>query len=266
MLFTMFPKTTFCVSILLQVFCLATPTPSQPIPHNEIARDLVMTNVDILIPDGNGSLIRPSTQEQRSLLLTKRQRPGQVTAKGDGYCRTAKKIDNSACVLFCNTQTSIVKGSPSKISADVYCDVSTCPVAHSYATTITETYSIDVGITAIYGNAKKGIEGMAMLGFSHTWSKAVTTADTYTFTPTKGDEGHIIFIPYMEEACGPLTTFAYSNTEYFECLDYSKDRKDGVNYNHVTAYAPMSCGQSVMKLDSGSADGVSHLPRISMGA
>jgi hypothetical protein len=211
-----------------------------------------MDNLDILLHDGNGTLVRPS-QDQRRDMLDKRQNPGQVTYVGDGQCRYAKQADGNTCVLFCNAQTSIVNGSPQTVSADVDCTVNTCSTAHAYSVTVTDTNSISLTIQVKY--AKNGIEGQAQLGYSHTWSTAVSTTNTYTFAPSNGDKGHVIFVPYMEEACGSLTTFEFSG-EYYECLDYTNNRRDGVNYNHVLGYSPMSCGQTGIKLQDGSANGV----------
>jgi hypothetical protein len=234
----------------LATLCSSTPITSTPRRAN-------MNNLDILVHDGNGTLVR-ATPSQRREILQKRQEPGQVTNIGSGACKYAKTINDiahPACSLFCDIQSLIVDGAPQTVSADVDCTLPTCSTAYSYATTVTDSFSVNAGITASY--AKSGITAQATLGYTHTWSTSIGTTNTYTFNPVNGDVGHIIFIPYMEEVCGSLTIFENSG-EYYECLDWSK-HADGVNQNHVLQYDPMSCGQTPIKLENGSADGVSSL-------
>jgi len=241
---------------LLEVSALAcSGSPIAASQTASIQRRVNMDNLDVLVHDGNGTLIRPSIAQRREHFQT-RQEPGQVTSIGNGQCQKSKTINDiahPACALFCNVQSAIVSGSPQAVSADVDCTLPTCSSAYAYSITITDSFSINVGITASY--AKSGITGQATLGYSHTWSTAVGSTNTYTFNPVDGDTGHIIFVPYLEEACGTLTIFENSG-EYYECLDWSK-HADGINQNNVLQYDPMSCGQTPIKLPDGSASGVS---------
>jgi hypothetical protein len=239
-------------------FIICSCSPITAIQPTYIQRRANLGNLDLLVNDGNGTLIRANDNQRRSV-LQQRQEPGQVTSTGNGQCKTAtimNGVTDPACSLFCNIQSAVVQGSIQTVSADIDCTLPTCSTAYLYSTTITDSFSVSVGITASYADA--GITAQATLGYSQTWSTGVSATNTYTFTPTNGDVGHIIYIPYMEEACGTLTIFFENTFRIAECLDWSKTPV-GANQNDVLQYDPMSCGQTPLRLPDGSANGVCFL-------
>lgn len=65
--------------------------------------------------------------------------------------------------------------------------------------TVTETFTVTGGIS---------IDPITVTT-AFTWSKAVASTDTYLFNLANGDDGHIEFLPNVNQICGDLTTYGY---------------------------------------------------------
>lgn len=96
---------------------------------------------------------------------------------------------------------------PAIVATDrVVCDVSGgCLAAKASSVTVTETFTVTGGISSDPITATTAF----------TWSKAVAFTDTYTFNLANGDDGHIEFLPNVNQICGDLTTYGYV------CCDYA---------------------------------------------
>lgn len=65
--------------------------------------------------------------------------------------------------------------------------------------TVTETFTVTGGVQSDAITATT----------SFAWSKAVSSTDTYTFNLADGDDGHIEFLPNVNQICGDLTSYGY---------------------------------------------------------
>ncbi|KAF2471497.1 uncharacterized protein BDR25DRAFT_20332 [Lindgomyces ingoldianus] len=194
---------------------------------------------NLLIPNENGELVyaTPSQLAARSANNTLNKRDACSDKTYNGVIDISKP-----CYQFCEHSATEVLGDPVKVSADINCDVTTCGIAHSEAVTITEGFTITLG-----GNSPPGPEGNAVLtgSASFSWSRAETTTDTYTFNPTKGDVGHLVFRPRFRQSCGAFQAWQqWSSDDGFEVLCEEPFDED-----------PNACGKSPMKLSTGKADG-----------
>lgn len=195
-----------------------------------------LTNLDILVPDGD-TLVRGVSATSAGDF-----HPGDKTFIGDGSCKYQLTIPWLTCKPnFCSVQTIAVAGVPIQASPDIDCSgVQSCSETHTQSVTVTSTTAITGSVSVANGDViSKAIKATASLGGGVTWSDSATTTTTFSFTPNPRDKGHIMFVPYMLEACGTYYTF-------FDDLICS-----------VSEFVPMSCAQTPFKIGSGEAAGVS---------
>ncbi|KAH7407406.1 hypothetical protein BKA64DRAFT_705814 [Cadophora sp. MPI-SDFR-AT-0126] len=233
------------VTLAVLLLSLAPPSHGTPINNSitspNLTRRINTSNLDILTPDSSGNLVRSA------LSITSQQPvPGDVTYIGTGQCKSSTfYLSTLSCTLFCTTQTVVVAAQPVKASADIVCTTNTCGIALSQSVTVSDSTTVSGSFSAGAGNT---IKGQAQLGGSRTWSNSATASNTYTFSPTNGDVGYIIFVPYMLEACGTFTEFHWD----LFCHDWNYNYDSWVQPIH---FDPMSCGQTPLTLQGGNADG-----------
>jgi hypothetical protein len=223
---------------------MPTTTPDN-LPTIKLSTRSNSSNLDILTPNGAGDLLRSSDS------LKTRQQPGEVTYIGDGKCSSSQiNFSSRTCGLFCTTQTIVGSGASHIASADINCQSTACSVSVTQSVTVSNSFTINGNVGGNGGSNL--IKAQAQLGASYTWTTTAATANAYSFTPTKGDVGHIIFIPYVLEACGTFTEFFWDVI----CMDWSHSYDV---FNQPINFDPMSCGQTPVTLDNGAAHGVSYL-------
>jgi hypothetical protein len=253
---------------LLYLITAVTATPvAMPIAPGADGRPLARrgfdaNNLDVLVPGENGKLVRATAEQKRGALQSRSYGsplPGDWLTFGNGNCGTSGTFQYTGlyqCPLFCQMSTEVVTGAVQTVSDDIQCTTATCSDAYANAHTITSTWSIngnikpDDPITV----ASLGIAAQVTVGFGYSWAESTAVTNTYTFTPSRGDKGHIIFIPYMVQTCGTLTYFFPTTGN--SCFDWS--RGDGSQGAKVYKFDPMSCGMAPIPLvnDQNFADGV----------
>jgi hypothetical protein len=150
-------------------------------------------------PNEAGDLVRSSNS------LKTRQQPG-VTYTGDGRCQSSEiNFSSRKRGLFCTTQAIVGSGASHIASADINCQSTARSVSVTQSVTVSNSFTINGNVGGNGGSNL--IKAQAQLGASYTWATTATTANAYSFTPVKGDVGHIIFIPYVLEACGTFMEF-----------------------------------------------------------
>jgi hypothetical protein len=224
---------------------LAIPTAApETFPTVKLSTRSNADNLDILTPNEAGDLVRSTDS------LKTRQQPGEVTYIGDGKCQSSEvNFSSGTCALFCTTQTIVASGASHIASADINCQSTACSVSVTQSVTVSNSFTINGNVGGNGGSNL--IKAQAQLGASYTWATTATTANAYSFTPVKGDVGHIIFIPYVLEACGTFTEFFWDVI----CMDWSHSYDV---FNQPINFDPMSCGQTPVTLDNGAAHGVSY--------
>lgn len=194
-----------------------------------------LANLDILVVDGD-TLVRGVAATNTDV------HPGDVTFIGDGSCKIAFVLPFFTCAPnFCSVQTIAVAGTPIQASPDIDCSgVQSCSETHTQSVTVSSSKAVTGGISASNGDViSKAIKATANLGGTYTWSDAEMTGTSFSFTPKAGDKGHIVFVPYMLEACGT----------YYRFIDDI--------YCTVDEYIPMTCAQTPYRIGSGEPAGVS---------
>ena len=115
----------------------------------------------------------------------------------DGCSSKKLSSDQELCYTYCDTKTSQINGAPIKASDRVICDIDSCSDAHANSVTITEGFTVTAGLST------DPITATA----SFSWSKSVSSSDTYSFALQKGDDGYIEFIPLLNQICGTLNSY-----------------------------------------------------------
>lgn len=106
--------------------------------------------------------------------------------------------------------------------------------------TVTDTFTVTAGLTADSITATTAF----------SWSKAVASTDTYGFNLANGDDGHIEFIPNMNQICGDLTSYGHRFT-LIGTVPFCSST--------VQAQDSNACGASAVVLNDGTARLVSPL-------
>ncbi|KAF2478131.1 uncharacterized protein BDR25DRAFT_365209 [Lindgomyces ingoldianus] len=209
---------------------------------------------NLLLPNENGELVYATAAQlaARNNYLDTHSMLGKRDGCSEDFF-DGKGNDGGTCFQYCERATSTFLGAPVKVSADINCDVATCGIAHSDAVTITEGFSITLG-----ANSPAGEEGAGVLtaSASFSWSRAETTSNTYTFNPTIGDVGYLVFRPRFKQSCGIYQVWTYYQTDD----GFTSGCIDPIFYQDNNA-----CGNSPMKLGSGFADGEFTFCRTTTG-
>ncbi|KAH8898519.1 hypothetical protein GQ53DRAFT_881754 [Thozetella sp. PMI_491] len=192
-------------------------------------RALNVSNLDILIPDDDGVLLRPddnfdilkyheglldpdildSDSDVNVTDVEKRQELGQVGFEGL-KCQSPRYLGTNkmACSQICEGISQIAAGTRKRASSNIHCTTGSCSVMHSDTVSVTKQLSFSLGGKiapqfSLGEQTKLTVE--LSFGFSYGWAETTSTSDSYRFNPTQGDTGYIVFLPFMLEICGPMT-------------------------------------------------------------
>jgi len=228
-------------------------------------RGLDTRNLDILVPNDDGLLVRSNETAPSNLVLprqvlgdTNGPQPGDIGTIGNGNCGQSADW-SKGCHHFCPIMTQIVRGNVIHATQDINCNIGeSCEASFSESTAITQSFSFSFGISA-GGGITDAISVGADLGFGYSWTKTTTSGSDRKFNPPKGEVGHIVFVPYLLETCGTMTKFIMSAGT--TCGDWT--RKD---VKAVESFDPMSCAQAGFALNGGPTAGIYSWCNINTGA
>ncbi|KAF2205692.1 hypothetical protein GQ43DRAFT_467956 [Delitschia confertaspora ATCC 74209] len=154
--------------------------------------------------------------------------PRKNTVDGKGHC--SKPIRNvpgkEGCTGYCEVRITMSYGQEVPFSSSTCPELTTCRVDKAESVTITNTYTINVGITGGVGKRdetssnpalsllprEEGAESILKASFdvgaSYSWSKAVSygTTRSYLKELSANQCGYWTFVPFIMESCGTLTT------------------------------------------------------------
>ncbi|PQE15645.1 Cerebellar degeneration-related antigen protein [Rutstroemia sp. NJR-2017a BBW] len=137
--------------------------------------------------------------------------PKKTTLDSSGHC--SKPIPNvpgdAGCTAYCEIRVTAEYGQEVPIMDGSCQSGTTCSVSEGQSVTITNGYSINLGITGGAGSdLSKVLTASFNIGASYSWSKSVGYTTTETFSKTLDDKtcGYWTFIPYLMTSCGTLTT------------------------------------------------------------
>lgn len=204
-------------------------------------------NMDIYIPDGKGNLVEGVETSSPDGTPA----PYDVVFTADGSCdgRTSQSgtISGFNSAKFCNQNTMVVYGAAVKITPDIDCTgLASCSETRTTAITTSSSFNINFGVDGggDVGLAGKALKLTAKLAAGKTWTDTTAQTDSFTFTPKPGSKGHMLFYPYVQNACG----FMLQTQTIVTVI--------GKSTTVVRGYDPASCGTSPLTLSNGQADGV----------
>ncbi|KAI9649374.1 hypothetical protein NHQ30_001949 [Ciborinia camelliae] len=147
--------------------------------------------------------------------------PKKSTVDSSGHC--SRPIPNipgkQGCTGYCEMELTVVYGQEVPIM-DGSCQAgTTCQISQGQSVTVTNGYSISVGIGM--GTGKDITEMLTSsfnIGASYSWSQSVGYTTTETFSKTLDDKtcGYWTFIPYLMKYVAPSPIFL-SLTPYRSC-------------------------------------------------
>jgi hypothetical protein len=128
--------------------------------------------------------------------------PKKTTLDSSGHC--SKPIPNvpgsAGCTAYCEIRVTAEYGQEVPIMDGSCQSGTTCSVSEGQSVTITNGYSINLGITGGAGSdLSKTLTASFNIGASYSWSKSVGYTTTETFSKTLDDKtcGYWTFIPYL---------------------------------------------------------------------
>ena len=143
-------------------------------------------------------IVLASSQLSRAAALQRGAASSSRELIGRAGCgNPALAEDLSACYTYCDTSTSQINGPAIAASATVNCTSTSCTDSKANSVSVTEGFTVTAGLST----------GPIQASGAFSWSKTVSSSDTYSFTLSKGDNGYIQFIPLLNQICGTLTAY-----------------------------------------------------------
>ncbi|KAI9706880.1 MAG: hypothetical protein M1820_004659 [Bogoriella megaspora] len=133
-----------------------------------------------------------------------------------GNCKALFNNDKTTdtCSAYCEVQNSWFPGPESPFLNSACAAGDSCTLAVGNSTSITNSWSINMGLTGNSGKITSAeLTGAFNFGASYTYSKTVTYTVTETHTRpanSTSDCGYYTFVPYYLSSCGTLTIGPYN--------------------------------------------------------